>query len=220
MTGYVICEDKSIAEAISNYRTTADEAARRSMSLNASSKRVFDKSSAVFASDDKDSESEEESDDEVELTSKLKQENFNMPVANEYSNMEGQYHMTHSKINLNDVTFKTMENNILATNHIILCGIVPNLLNFVQPLRAKYLQNYPPIIILHPNTLEEKEWNQIAYFPQIYFVKGNGMNQRDLLRANIKHAKTVVLLSPNSTEVKGQEGIESHKEKVESSIMK
>jgi hypothetical protein len=57
-----------------------------------------------------------------------------------------------------------MENNILATNHILLCGLVPELLNFIQPLRAKYLDKISPIVIfswykkviLHTSDLTEK----------------------------------------------------------------
>ena len=94
-----------------------------------------------------------------------------------------------------------MENNILATNHIILCGLVPNLINFVLPLRSKYLGKYPPIVILHSKEPTEKQWTQIAYFPEIYYVKGTAMNKKDLFRANIMKASKVVILTPNVEEV-------------------
>lgn len=41
----------------------------------------------------------------------------------------------------------------------------------------------------------EKQWNQIAFFPEIYFVSGNALNEGDLHRVNIKKAAKVVLLS-------------------------
>ena len=91
----------------------------------------------------------------------------------EWSKIEEKCHISKSKINLQDINFTTMENNILATNHIILCGLVPNLINFVMPLRAKYLVKYPPIVILHVKEPSEKEWNQISYFPELYYVKVN-----------------------------------------------
>lgn len=210
VTGYLICEDKGIAEAISNYRATPDEQTKRRSTVSnmlSSRKSAFgEKFNPSYMQEDKDGESDIESDEEGDIATKFKQENFSVPMSNEYTKMEERYHMAHSKISINDVTFKSMENNILASNHIILCGIVPNLLNFVLPLRAKYLTHYPPIVILHPQALEDKEWNQIAYFPQIYYVKGSGLSQRDLIRANIMQAKTVVVLSPNSEEVKKYEG--------------
>lgn len=63
---------------------------------------------------------------------KLKNDNLNFIVDRE--KIEENFHITHSKIQLADVTFKTMEKNILANHHIILCGIVPNLVNFILPL--------------------------------------------------------------------------------------
>lgn len=42
-----------------------------------------------------------------------------------------------------------------------------------MPLRAKYLVKYPPIVILHVKEPSEKEWNQISYFPELYYVKVN-----------------------------------------------
>lgn len=67
-----------------------------------------------------------------------------------------------------------------------------NLINFVLPLRAKYLTTYPPIVILNEQEPTEKQWNQICFFPEIYFVKGSAMNHRDLIRANIMEASKVI----------------------------
>lgn len=80
----------------------------------------------------------------------------NLPLTEEWSRIEERCHISSSKIELKDITYKTMENNILATNHIILCGLVPNLINFVIPLRSKYLSKYPPIVILHEFKPTEK----------------------------------------------------------------
>ncbi|CAD8128571.1 unnamed protein product [Paramecium sonneborni] len=55
---------------------------------------------------------------------------------------------------------------------------------------------YPPIVILNDLEPTEKQWALIFYFPEIYFVKGRAMSQRDLIRANIKQAVRVVILSP------------------------
>ena len=89
-----------------------------------------------------------------------------------------------------------MEKNILTTEHIILCGMVHNLSNFVMPLRSKYLKKYPTIVILHDQEPTEKQWNSISYFPEIYFVNGTALSRKDLKRANIMQASKVVVLTP------------------------
>lgn len=58
-------------------------------------------------------------------------------------------YITKEKVNLKDVTFKTLEKNILATDHIIVSGMMPNLINFIMPLRLKNLAKYPAIVFLN-----------------------------------------------------------------------
>ena len=111
------------------------------------------------------------------------------------------YFVASSKISLVDVTFTSMRNNILATNHVILCGLTPNLSNFIAPLRLKYIEKYPPIIILHPSPPTDKHWNPISMFPEIYYIKGSAMNYRDMIKANIMQAKSIVILAPDYCEV-------------------
>jgi len=50
-----------------------------------------------------------------------------------------------------------MENHNLAVDHIIMCGLVPNMINFMFPLRCKYLKKYPPIVILNDKPPSEKQ---------------------------------------------------------------
>lgn len=212
ITAYVISEDKEIADAISDYKVKQEDLdftkklLRKSSSFikRASVKamtitHIFDKHDAV--GDDK-SDNEDEDEDPVQFPTKLKQENFNQNLTGEFISLEDGFHLSPSKTNLIDVSFKTMENNILATNHIILCGLVSNLRNFVLPLRAKYLEKYPPIVILHVSPPTEKQWNQISFFPEIYFVKGSAMNMKDLQKVNIKFASRIVVLSAEIEEVR------------------
>ena len=70
-----------------------------------------------------------------------------------------------------------------------------NFSNFITPLRAKYLQKYPTIVILNEQEPTEKAWTQISFFSEIYFVKGSALNEKDLIRANILKATTIVILS-------------------------
>jgi hypothetical protein len=88
-------------------------------------------------------------DEEEKFQINLKQESFKNIQSGEWSRIAEKCYISKEKINLKDVTFKTLEKNILAIDHIILCGLVPNLINFVVPLRAKYLNKYPTIVILH-----------------------------------------------------------------------
>lgn len=48
-----------------------------------------------------------------------------------------------------DITFETMQDTMLAENHIIVCGMVENIKYFVMPLRAGYNKDPSPIVILH-----------------------------------------------------------------------
>ena len=89
-----------------------------------------------------------------------------------------------------------MENNNLANNHIIMCGLADNLNKFLIPLRAKHLNKYKPIVILNKTTPTEKQWKFISIFPEIYFVMGSAMSTTDLKKANIQYADNVVILSP------------------------
>lgn len=50
---------------------------------------------------------------------------------------------------MEDIIFKSMEHNILAEEHIIICGMVENIKYFLMPLRAGYNNNPTPIVILH-----------------------------------------------------------------------
>ena len=70
-----------------------------------------------------------------------------------------------------DIEFKTLKDSKLAENHIIICGMVENIKHFVMPLRADYLLDPSPIVILHDQELTGKQWQSLSYFKQIYYVK-------------------------------------------------
>jgi len=59
----------------------------------------------------------------------------NQNIDSELNSVRENCHTVRNAININDVTFKSMEKNILAKNHIILCGMADNLSKFVIPLR-------------------------------------------------------------------------------------
>jgi len=49
-----------------------------------------------------------------------------------------------------------LKDSKLAENHIIICGMVENIKHFVMPLRADYLLDPSPIVILHDEELSGK----------------------------------------------------------------
>ena len=101
-----------------------------------------------------------------------------------------------------DIEFETLHDSKLAENHIIICGMVENMRLFVMPLRADHLSNPSPIVILHDEELTMKQWSQLRYFSQIYYVRGSPLNEASYDRVNISKAKQVVILTPNASTIK------------------
>jgi hypothetical protein len=171
VSGYIISEDKSVADEISNLKAGDDDFARRKSlgrSMINSSRSIRAARANSLAGGERDDDAETNDD---EITMKIRKEKFAGLQTGELNKLEKKCHITHSKINIADVTFKTLEHNQIAMDHIILCGMVPNLINFVLPLRAKYLTKYPPIVILHTDPPNEKQWSQICLFPEVYYVR-------------------------------------------------
>lgn len=83
-------------------------------------------------------------------------------------NIEGDWlrmcHISQAPIQKNDIIFKTLEGSKLVENHIIICGMAENIRHFVMPLRAKYLHDPSPIVILHEEMLTVKQWQQLCHF--------------------------------------------------------
>lgn len=71
----------------------------------------------------------------------------------EVENIEGEwinvFENESKQVLLNDVTFETLENQMLAVDHIIICGMVENIRHFVMPLRSENCEDPSPIVILH-----------------------------------------------------------------------
>jgi len=74
------------------------------------------------------------------------------------------------EVNIQDVTFPSLEESKLAENHIVICGMVENIRHFVMPLRADHLLDPSPIVILHHSPPTPKQWNSLRLFSQIYVV--------------------------------------------------
>jgi hypothetical protein len=76
--------------------------------------------------------------------------------------------------------------------------MVENIRYFVMPLRAEHLSDPSPIVILHEEELTGKQWQQLRYFSEIYYVRGSPLHESSYDRVNIEKAKQVVILTPNA----------------------
>ena len=85
-------------------------------------------------------------------------------------------------------------------NHIIICGISPNLKNLLMPLRASSMkiQQFPILIMDKRAHIPNEIWKEIEYYPDVYYIQGNPMKSKDLQRAGIKKAKAVIILSKSN----------------------
>ena len=114
------------------------------------------------------------------------------------------YHVCSDQILKENAIYSTLQNKlVLKRGHIIICGICQNLIDFIKPLRAKYIpkEDCPSIVILSNELPDDKVWNSISYFDEIFLVQGNPLERRDLLRAGILSASKVVILPPSISEI-------------------
>jgi len=120
--------------------------------------------------------------------------------------LSNSYHVSSEQILKENAIYNNLQNKlVLKRGHIIICGISQNLIDFIKPIRAKYIpkEDCPSIVILNPKLPDDKIWNSISYFDEIFLVQGNPMKRKDLLRAGILSASKVVILSPGLNEIMG-----------------
>lgn len=81
-------------------------------------------------------------------------------------------------------------------NHVIICGVHPEIIHFILPLRAKYLpeKQLKWIVILAPSLPQELH-DSFSKFPKIIFIQGSPLQPENLFRASITSAEIAVILS-------------------------
>ena len=87
--------------------------------------------------------------------------------------------------------------------HLLLCDPSPtfpvNIEYFIAPLRAPHLiedgDSWRPIVILSPDTPNERQRRVLERFEQVYVVKGNPMSRRDLHRVGVERCVRAVVLT-------------------------
>jgi hypothetical protein len=96
------------------------------------------------------------------------------------------YHIINEPILKENAIYQTLQNKlIIKKGHIIICGICQNLIDFIKPLRAKCLKKIdcPSIVILSKELPDDKIWNSMSLFDEIFLIQGDPMNKKDLIRA-------------------------------------
>ena len=84
----------------------------------------------------------------------------------------------------------------ILDKHVIICGMSPNIKNLILPLRTRDKMNHFPILIINKEEhIPQDIWNDIHYFPHIYYMQGDPIKNEDLKKARISKAKSVVILS-------------------------
>ena len=89
----------------------------------------------------------------------------------------------------------------LLENHIIICGLNPNIKHMIMPLRSKSNVKIFPILIIDQNEhIPSQIWTEIQYFPDIYYMKGDLRKQEYLIRAGVANALAVIILAKYNNE--------------------
>lgn len=96
----------------------------------------------------------------------------------------------------------------ILSNHIIIIGLSDNMKYLLLPLRRMGLKafQHPILIFDKEEHIPSEIWKDIQFFPDVYYMQGNPIKAKDLLRARIKEAKAVILLGKRfkSDELSGE----------------
>ena len=68
------------------------------------------------------------------------------------------------QVQKDDVIFSSLEDNMLAVDHIIICGMVQNIKHFIEPLRSDSCDELTPIVILHEDLPSSRQWQQLQFY--------------------------------------------------------
>mmetsp|Transcript_33776 Transcript_33776/g.54185 ORF Transcript_33776/g.54185 Transcript_33776/m.54185 type:complete len:682 (+) Transcript_33776:1252-3297(+) len=79
--------------------------------------------------------------------------------------------------------------------HFIVIGFPSHLYNFILPLRERKLGTATPIIIMSPVAPTESEWQSLAMFEDIYFLRGSPLDIYDLERVKVSTASRAILFT-------------------------
>ena len=186
--GYILAKDQGDADEVTYWEKSMKKT------------YLSDSENEIFCSPKNSKETEES---EIIENDEEKYGNDKENITADIINLGKICHITTEHINKSNVTIESIDKMLVAKEHIIICGICHNLIDFIKPLRSKKLKKniLSTIVILSKELPDDKLWNTIAYFEQIYLVQGDAMKKSDLKRAGIRSAKRVVILAPSINEI-------------------
>ena len=186
--GYLLAKDQGEADDVENWEKTV----KKNILIN------LDKSDLFNRKFTKETDNEEliKENEKIYLRD-------NKMMLGEYIGIGKFCHISKELADKNNVTIDSIDNVPLIKDHIIICGICHNLIDLIKPLRSKNFPKnlLPTIVILSKELPNKKLWNTIAYFENIYLIKGDAIEKSDLKKAGIKTAKYVILLAPSIKEI-------------------
>lgn len=177
---YMICEDKKVADQVATYEMSVEDLASYQQQQNAKNKnKNISKNTDNTENDEENKQTDEEY----------------LNVGQEENELlESDYTLLPEPVNLMQATIISIQDHSNIQNHIILCGIHPSIYYFLLPLRASYLKEMQPVVILSPEPPTNEMWDSMSRFPKIYYIKGSPLLSEDLHRANINFADKAVVL--------------------------
>ena len=195
--GYLLAEDKSMADEVISWGQSRKMKTLNTRRLNDSMIKPNEKKlkTSITELNNLNIEEDTHSGDERDIN--------DIYASSDVISISYLCHITTEAIDKSTVICESIENKLVALEHIIICGICQNFIDFIKPLRAKHLpkSKCPTIVILSKEIPDDKLWSTIAFFEQIYIVQGDPMKKEDLQRAGIKNAIKVVILSPTLEEI-------------------
>ena len=150
---------------------------------------------------DSSSKSDDELIDTQRFLSEIINNNDNFKLSG-YENIINNYYTLENfeknYLNTNEIMRQGIKDRNDIQHHVIICGMHPEIIHFILPLRAKYLTEkmLKWIVILAP-VLPQEIYDTLSIFPKIIFIQGDPLHPENLFRANITTADIAVILSNN-----------------------
>ncbi|POM70269.1 Calcium-activated potassium channel subunit alpha-1, partial [Phytophthora palmivora] len=89
-----------------------------------------------------------------------------------------------------------------VTDHIVVCGFPSDTYHFIKTIReAPMPDDYTPspaVVFLASDCIDEREFERLRGFCDVYFVQGSPVNFADLKKTNIRSAISVLILTQAS----------------------
>ena len=198
---YIICPGKEVSEAITNneQRTSLVPRSKNSNKIgevHQSTKNILKLKANMSKKNDSLLLSESDENEKIRNDNK---ENY----ADYYTidKIENNY------FNSNEIIHQSIKDRDDISNHVLICGIHPEIIHFILPLRASYLpeKSLKWIVILSPS-LDAELHDALSVFPKIIFIQGSPLQPENLFRANITTAEIAVILSSGFTKDNDENG--------------